>query len=327
PPVLPHPGGTGDLVPWGGTDASRWRPEATLANATSDALNRAWAMPGVTDAVVAVPASMVSSQFSEFGDGQLNALATLGGWQRKDRPPVVATLVSFENAPKKAIIRFDRSMALAATSFEVVYYANGRKTVDLPIVRTADGDFEAEWIVAAEVGFESLTSNAAVVVHPKGWNDWFPLWFRMPVRKISELRAKNVSFSDGRNVFDREGISVQNETNPTQTPYERLATHRFSGRYNGQGTQPSPYNPQDIHARFPASGGMLTTGVGQGWTWVADERPNAFKVMYTCFEARQPELSRRSTASRPAAAGTTSATPRRRSSTTSRPGRSWSARR
>jgi hypothetical protein len=156
------------------------------------------------------------------------------------------------------------------------------------------GDFEAEWAVPAEVGFGSLTSSAAAVVHPKGWNDWFPLWFRMPVRKTSELNARNTTFSDGRNVFDREGVSVQHEANPTDTPYDRLASHAFQVSYNNQGSHPLPYNPQDIHARFPASGGMITTGVGQGWTWVADERPNGFKVMYTCFEARRPDAEAQS---------------------------------
>jgi hypothetical protein len=125
------------------------------------------------------------------------------------------------------------------------------------------GDFEAEWAVPAEVGFGSLTSSAAAVVHPKGWNDWFPLWFRMPVRKTSELNARNTTFSDGRNVFDREGVSVQHEANPTDTPYDRLASHAFQVSYNNQGSHPLPYNPQDIHARFPASGGMITTGVGR----------------------------------------------------------------
>ena len=70
----------------------------------------------------------------------------------------------------------------------------------------------------------------------------------------------------------------------------RLASHRFSVSYNNQGVTPQPYNPGDIHARFPFANGMVTTGVGQGWTWVADERPNGFKVMYTCFEGRRPDL-------------------------------------
>ena len=291
PPLLPSAGGTGDLAPWGGPDSSRWRPEAVLANATSDALNRAWALPGVVDAVAAVPIRMLESQFSEFGDGQLNAATNFGPWSAP-RPQVVATMVDFSDAPRKIFLRFDRTMALTASMFEVAYYAGGaRKIVTLPITRSAVGDFEAEWIVPAEIGF-GLLSNAAVVVHPQGWNDWFPLWFRMPVRPIAELNARSVAFADGRNVFDREGVSVQNEASPTQTPYERLAAHSFSVPYNNgqRGTSVVAYNPGDIHARFPMNGGMVTTGVGQGFTWVADERPAGFKVMYTCFEGRRPDL-------------------------------------
>src|SRR5205823_4886368 len=41
-PVLPSPSGTGVLSPWGGTDPTRWRPEAILANGASAAMNDAW---------------------------------------------------------------------------------------------------------------------------------------------------------------------------------------------------------------------------------------------------------------------------------------------
>jgi hypothetical protein len=291
PPVLPSASGTGDLSPWGGTDSSRWRPEAILANATSDALNRAWALPSVRDVVVAVPLKMFASQFAEFGDGQLNSVPAFGQWSAP-RPQVVATMIDFTDAPRKVLLRFDRTLALTASSFVVAYTASGaRKTVELPITRGPEGDFEAEWLVPAEVGF-GLLSNAAVAVHPKDWNDWLPLWFRMPVRPVAELNARTVRFSDGKPIFDREGVSVQNQTNPTQTPFDLLTAHSFTAPYdNGQsGTNVVPFNPQDIHSRFPFNGGTVITGVGQGFTWVADERPSAFKVMYTCFERRRPDL-------------------------------------
>jgi hypothetical protein len=245
----------------------------------------------VIDAVVAVPVKMISSQFSEFGDGQLNAVPGFGQWSAP-RPQVVATMVDFANAPRKVLVRFDRSLALRASSFEVAYFVNGsRKIVELPITHGPEGDFEAEWLVPTEVGFD-LLSNSAAVIHPKDWNDWFPLWFRMPVRQMSQLNARGVRFADGRPIFDREGVSVQGQTNPTQTPFVLLRAHAFSVPYNnGQvGTSVVAFNPTDIHARFPTSGGMVTTGVGQGFTWVADEHPNGFKVMYTCFEARRPDL-------------------------------------
>jgi hypothetical protein len=245
-------------------------------------------LPNVRDAIVAVPVKMWSSPFSEFGDGQLNAIAELGAWSAK-RPPVLATLVHFTNAPSKLFVRLDRTLATNAAAVEVVYYANNqRKQIDVSITRTASGDLEGEWLLPGEVGFDSLLSSAAVALHPKGWGDWFPLGFRAGVRPIAELRATSSRFSDGKPLVDREGISVQREASPTQTPFQRLSSHAFSVPYNnGQlGSSVTPYNPQDIHARFPFNGGMVVTGVGQGWTWVADERPNGFKVMYTCFEGR-----------------------------------------
>ena len=98
PPLLPAPGGANALAPWGGPDARHWRPEATLANATSEALNRAWALPNVKDAVVAVPAKMLKSAYAEFGDGQLNSVPSFSTWTTRERPPVVATLIEIGRA-------------------------------------------------------------------------------------------------------------------------------------------------------------------------------------------------------------------------------------
>jgi hypothetical protein len=290
PPVLPHAGGTGAEAAWGGSDASRWRPEAMLANATSEALNRGWALPNAKDVLVAVPVRMFSSPFSEFGDGQLNAVAERGAWPTKERPAVVATLVHFTNAPSKLLLRLDRTLPTNVTTVEVVYFANNqRKLVDVPVARTSSSDLEGEWLVPDEVGFSSLVSSAAIALHPKGWGDWFPIGFRAGVRPIAELRASGVRFGDGKPVIDREAISVQREATPIQTPFQRLASHAFAVPYNnGQRGGVVPFNPQDIHARFPFNGGMVVTGVGQGFTWVADERPSGFKVMYTCFEGRNP---------------------------------------
>src|SRR5437763_500888 len=58
-PELPSATGTGALTPWGGTDATRWRPEAIMANASSRALNDAWSRADVDDAIVAMPIRML----------------------------------------------------------------------------------------------------------------------------------------------------------------------------------------------------------------------------------------------------------------------------
>jgi hypothetical protein len=290
PPALPTAGGTGALTPWGGTDAAHWRPEATLANATSEALNHAWSLPNVKDVVVAVPTKMYASNLAPYGDGQRNSIPTFGGWKITERPPVIATLIDFTNAPRRVLLRFDRALNITANAIEIVYYVNGTKRLaDVAATKTPPGDLEAEWSVPDEVGF-GLLSDAAVAIHPKGWNDWFPLWFRMPVKTVAQMHASATKFADGKSIIDREGVSVQGEQSPTQTPYERLASRNFSAKYNNQSGRVVPYNPTDIHGRFPFGGGLVTTGVGQGWTWVADERTGGFKVMYTCFEGRRPDL-------------------------------------
>src|SRR5262245_52201093 len=106
-PQLPWAGGAGALTPWGGTDPSRWRPEAILANAMSQALNDAWALPDVKDAIVATPVKMLNSGFREFGDGQANAAPSFEWWHGS-RPPLTAALVRFNSAPAQVRLRFDR---------------------------------------------------------------------------------------------------------------------------------------------------------------------------------------------------------------------------
>jgi hypothetical protein len=69
------------------------------------------------------------------------------------------------------------------------------------------------------------------------------------------------------------------------TPFQRLRRHDVGGRYNQ-----APYDVPDVHARFPYGGGQVVTGVGRGWTWVAKQPPAPFKILYTCFERRRPEL-------------------------------------
>ncbi len=298
PPLLPFAGGAGESTPWGGTDATRWRPEAVLANASSEALNRAWALPNVRDVVVAVPTKMMNSDYHPYVDGQSNSVSSFNDWTAK-RPPLVGTLVKFVDGRAKVFLRFDRTLSLAqeARVAEVRYTSNGAvKSVDVPLELDTSGDATGEWVVpeGAEIG--SLTNSSAVAVHPKGFTDWFPLWFRMPVRATQKLRASSIAFADGRSLFDRERVSIQGVTAPPLTPFEQLNTHTFSAPYNTLPTVPArpvpgtmvPFTPDNIHARFPTSKG-ISTATGKGWTWVADERPGGFKVLYTCFEARDPE--------------------------------------
>ena len=283
-PLLPAPGGTGALAPWGGSDASRWRPEAILANATSQALNEAWSRTDVVDAIVAVPTHMLNSSYYEFGDGQSNVAPSFELWH-DSRPPVVATLLKLSNGSFELVLRGDHALPNHDPTWDAQYTVGGNaKTVSLPVTRNAAGDAIARWSVPAELGWSSPTSTQVVLVHPHTWGDWFPIMFRFPVRTIDSLEAEIPSslarFADGGDVRDHEGVSAQTHAG-TSTPFERLRSHQFTSAYN-----PTPYMPTDIHAVFPYFNHNYVTGVGMGWTWVANVPAAPFKIMYTCFDKR-----------------------------------------
>jgi hypothetical protein len=150
-PFLPAPGGTGALTPWGGTDPTRWRPEAVMANAASQALNEAWSRQGVQDATVAMPVHMLDSSFYEFGDGQANVAPSFEGWH-DSRPPVVATLIKTAGG-LTMLLRADHALPNADATWDATYTVNGQaRTVSLAITRDASGDGLAEWSVPAELG-------------------------------------------------------------------------------------------------------------------------------------------------------------------------------
>jgi len=285
-PTLPSPSGTGALSPWGGSDASRWRPEAIIANAASSALNAAWKKEHVTDVIVAIPTRMLQSTYYEYGDGQSNAAPSFPYWH-ESRPQLIATLARTDDAAAHVTFRFDRALSFSGNTIDV---SVDGKTVTVPFVRNADGDGIAEWVPPTSLGWLGNFSGSAIAVRPTGWNDWFPIWFRMPVKKVDEVRAANARFSDGRSIVDREGVSSQNAANAGDgsTPYQRLMNHDFTAPYNARGTgHVLPFAPTDIHAFFPYLDHNYVTGVGRGWTWVADEQPSGFKDMYTCFERRR----------------------------------------
>ena len=285
-PELPAPGGTGDLTPWGGADSVRWRPEAILANAASQAMNAGWSRSGVSDVLVAVPLRLWSSGFFEFGDGQANARPDFQDWRGQPRPPVVATVVKFTNAATKLVVRFDRALPYSGTAFELRFAAT---TLALTATRDPQGDAVVEIPLPPGLSYDDLLSQQAALVHPAGWDDWFPIYFRSGVKKISDLKIAQTRFSDGRPVVDRERATSVGASDG-KSALERLQSHSFGFGYNGASGIVQPFMPASIHATYPFFGKNIVTGVGRGWTWVADQRPNGLKVMYTCFEKRRLDL-------------------------------------
>jgi hypothetical protein len=287
-PKLPWAGGSGMTAPWGGSDPARWRPEAIMANAMSEALNDAWSRADVTDATVAAPVKMLDSSFREFGDGQANAAPSFEWWHQA-RPPVIATLIHFGSSSSKISFRFDRALPIPGGAFDVRYVVSDvPQLVRLTATKDPSGDWRAEWVVPQESLFGDPRSAATLLVHPAGWADWFPLWFRFPVRSIADLKATMPlelrKFSDGGDDADHEKVSIQATGFQGLSVRLGLMSHDFRGQYAG------PYQPPSIHATFPWNGRSYVTGVGMGWTWVANQPPAPFKIMYTCFERRRQDL-------------------------------------
>lgn len=289
PPALPDRDGP---TPWGGVDASRWRPEAVIANAASTALNEAWRDPATRDAVVAIPLAMLGSELFPYGDGQSNAAPSLRGWPVTDRPPVVATLIRRDDEQVRVALRLDRALPTSAEAVVVRWRVAGQlATARVPISVDASGDRVGTWSPPADLELGDPLTTSSFAVAPEGWRGGFGVSFVQPVRTASSLAAASARFSDGALLLDRERVGVGREDGRrTGSVRERLRAHHFAARYNHQGPGPVvPYATPDVHAAFPWDGRLVRTGVGGGLTWVADERPAGYKVMLQCFDARRQE--------------------------------------
>jgi hypothetical protein len=263
---------------WGGANASRWRPEAVIANVASQALNDAWRDPATRDVIVAVPTNMLGSDLYPYGDGQSNAAPSFNNWPTKERPPVIATLIDRGDQGSVIRIRLDRTLPTTATIAKL--RAPGQQTIDLALTIDSSGDRIGELTTSATTAF--FTRNAFAVI-PDGWRAGFAISFAHPTKKVSDLPARITQ------LLDREQVRATTATATTSTPTDtRLRSHVFTERYNNQapGSTIVPYTNTDVHARFPMNGRLVTTAVGGGRTWVADARIDGYKTMYQCFDAR-----------------------------------------
>jgi hypothetical protein len=126
-------------------------------------------------------------------------------------------------------------------------------------------------------------------VRPEGWSDAFPVTFEHRAKNARALSAlKGIQFQDGAPLLDRERVA-----NASHSPGDArgtLSAHSFVASYNNHGPgSVKPYETEDVHGRFPFGHFPFVTAVGRGATWVADERPAGYKVMYQCLDARAPD--------------------------------------
>src|SRR5205823_3930977 len=88
------------------------------------------------------------------------------------------------------------------------------------------------------------------------------------------------AMADGKDVVDPLAVSQQNDLSKPLPWNALMNQHAASWDF---------FAPGDIHATFPSNSGDVVTGVGGGWTWVAQPSIAPFKLMYTCFEKRNQD--------------------------------------
>lgn len=282
PALLPHPGGQGLLAPWGGPNPAAWQPEAIFANAVSQALNEAWATPGLKDAVVAVPLKLHGSQYFPYGDGQSNAAASFEGWQAP-RPPLVATLMQSHLGERVVKMQFDRSLPGVQGQFQVEW-TDAQGQAHSQVIQgqaRGEGDWVASWVPPQ--GLRWGSPEAVLQVRPAGWGDGWPLHFYFPAQSVDEM-VESVpqelrSFQDGRTIPDPQDVSSQ-----TRQPEEGSA---FGRLMRGTAGIQGPFHAEDIHGAYPHRHAQATAS-GQSWAWVNDAPQAPFKQVYLCMEGRQP---------------------------------------
>lgn len=300
---LPYENGQGNQLAWGGTNPLKWRAEAIMANAASKALNDAWSLPDLKDASVAIPTHFLDSGFHPYGDGQSNSGVDFNSFWGQPHPQLVATLLQFKTSLPKVLFRFDKTIqrtsgAPQPTQMEIYYQKNGQNfRLKIPLNKDSAGDFVGEWTnISPELNWTDSFHNNAVIVRPQpSYNDWFPIFFRHPVRTADALikaappgKTQFTGAMGSLSLIDSNGhyqdpLQISKlSTQSGKNPFDTLINFNFPKGYNQ-----TPYTPKNIHGEL-GSGGMVT-GVGQGWTWVAeDKQARPFKIMYTCFEKRNP---------------------------------------
>lgn len=289
PPQLPTYGGAGDLTPWGGDDFAHWRAEAIWANAASLALNDGWNQNEAAEVIVSAPTKFYDSGWHPYGDGQSNAKISFEGW-KAPRPPLTATLIKFTNGKLKVYLRFDRRFEAPTNKIEVRY--KNAAPIILEGTRQGNGDLVAEWNeVPAALEWNKYSHRHVAYMQPQGSTiGWLPVYFRIPTQKIEELLLTvpqdKRRFGDGAPIVD--GGHVRPKHNGELTAFERLLGGALDAKWNPH-EQGRPYTPPNIHAIYKHEGESdaqgEVTAVGMGWTWVAQDK-TPFKIMYTCFDAR-----------------------------------------
>lgn len=284
---------------WGGNNSAAWKPEAIVANAASDALDRGFARAGAQEVLVSIPLKMLYGPTRPYGDGQTNAAVSFGSFAGK-APPIVASWIVFSDGTKILNIRANQIDGILETGHVTIDFANGSKPISLGTPHMVQkGIYEISW-KATQIQWGDLYQNHVAYLSLPGVARSFPLDFRDTVKPVAELLA-NVP-SQNRNLvkgslLDPEWASSQSE-NMSMSPFAKM----YANNPNPSCASGCPAGPNDfggdvhamryspvvgVHNQFVyANGTAGTTAVGNGDTTLILP-PNApFKLAYICFDGR-----------------------------------------
>lgn len=129
---------------------------------------------------------------------------------------------------------------------------------------------------------EVSLGNGQYKVTPQGWQDSFYFSFDTGIQKLEAflngIPESLRTFSKGRVAPDPAHIGNGG------------GISRFVGRNLGEGYNADPWYSDSVHERYPDASG-INTAIGGVYTWGLTEKIfGPFKQLYTCFEARNPQL-------------------------------------
>lgn len=270
------------VMPWGGPTPGAWSPEARLANAASQEINRAWAHQGAVDVIVAIPLKLQESAIHPFGDGQSNAAASLNGWPH-ERPPLIGVLTLRSGLEPLLELRLDSRVPFEGSSLVLEFKdLQGQPyALTLGAQRDARGDLSGAWVLPSGLDWDQLLAPQAAKVRPLGWSDAFPLYFRHPARHVdrfmAELPAHHLELSLGRSLPDPESLGVEGLAQAPSSSFERALAHTWGPGYNS-----SPYLSQTVHGGVEGR----ATSTSSAWSWVIGAPHSTNKHVYLCLSAR-----------------------------------------
>ena len=288
---------------WGGSDSSKWKPEAIYANAISDFTNRLWKLQSVNDVLVSVPVTFIdNAEFNPYGDRQTNARITFNSaWPHKTIP-FRAGLVRTRDGSSVIVFEFSPDLNLQQEKIEIAYKneSGELKTLTLNLSRNADGWLTASWTSMPQDMYWGKTvdtgapdngsaSEYSFFVRPSpNFEDWFPVTFKHPWTTIPKLTAtvpaELKSFRENSNVPQPNNLS--DPMNFAQTSAQDPIPFDLVYDLGMRKSWPRAFFPSDkpyfaacnVHGNFkkqdhsenPTANDYDPTAVGRNWTWVAD---------------------------------------------------------